>query len=187
MNWNLPDLDIPKIIALWVVNIFPASMLSVHCPLSGASSATYMYLVSSYPLMATYDKNYKEPDIFGEPYPELVSFFQKYEPKGHVLDLGCGQGRDAIALSRMGYRVTGVDVSKVGISQMMSVARKEKLDVAGHVSDMYEYPIDDRYDIILLDSMLHFYPRDLEKETRFLLKIMADLNESGLLCLVVWK
>ena len=138
-------------------------------------------------MMATYDKNYKELDIFGEPYPELVSFFQKYEPKGHVLDLGCGQGRDAIALSRMGYRVTGVDVSKVGISQMMSVAEKEKLDVAGHVSDMYEYPVDDRYDIILLDSMLHFYPRDLEKETRFLLKIMADLNESGLLCLVVWK
>jgi tellurite methyltransferase len=137
--------------------------------------------------MATYDKHYKKADYFGESYPELVFFFHKYEPKGHVLDLGCGQGRDAIALARIGYSVTGVDISKVGISQMLSIAQEEKLDVSGHVSDMYEFPIDDSYDIILLDSMLHFYPRDLEKETRFLEKLMADLKKSGLLCVVVWK
>jgi 2-polyprenyl-3-methyl-5-hydroxy-6-metoxy-1,4-benzoquinol methylase len=31
------------------------------------------------------------------------------EPARDVLDLGCGTGRLAIALSRRGYRVTGVD------------------------------------------------------------------------------
>ena len=60
--------------------------------------------------MPTYDKHYQTPNYFGEPYPELLSFFSKYKPKGHVLDLGCGQGRDAIAMARMGYKVTGVDI-----------------------------------------------------------------------------
>lgn len=77
--------------------------------------------------MVTYDKHYREPNYFGDPYPKLLTFFGEYEPKGNVLDLGSGQGRDSIALARMGYTVTGVDISKVGVSQMMSIAQKEEL------------------------------------------------------------
>ncbi|EMR73731.1 Tellurite resistance protein TehB, partial [Thaumarchaeota archaeon SCGC AB-539-E09] len=116
--------------------------------------------------MPTYDKHYKQPNYFGEPYPELVSFFKNHEPKGHVLDLGCGQGRDALAIARLGYTVTGVDISKIGVSQMIVIAEKENLNIFGYVADMYEYPIAESVDIVLLDSMLHFYPKNREKETR---------------------
>jgi hypothetical protein len=44
--------------------------------------------------MPTYDKHYRKPEYFGNPYPELVKFFSEYEPKGNLLDLGCGQERD---------------------------------------------------------------------------------------------
>ena len=137
--------------------------------------------------MPTYDKHYKKPKYFGEPYPELLSFFQKHEPKGHILDLGCGQGRDTLPLARMGYTVTGVDVSKVGVSQMLDIAELENLNVTGVVGDMYEYPVDDSVDIVLLDSMLHFYPKDRKKEIRFLKRVMSELKEGRLLCLFVWK
>jgi SAM-dependent methyltransferase len=135
--------------------------------------------------MAVYDKHYKEPDHFGSPYPALISFFKNYEPKGTLLDLGCGQGRDSIPLARIGYQVIGVDVSRVGVSQMLSVSEREGLGLQGVVSDMYEYKIDDTIDIILLDSMLHFYERDLEKEVYFLLRVMGELRSGGLLCIVV--
>jgi tellurite methyltransferase len=135
----------------------------------------------------TYYRETKIPEYFGEPYPELVSFFKEYEPKGTVLDLGCGQGRDSITLAMLGYQVIGVDISKVGVSQMLSVAEKESLDVEGIIADMYEYTVDDSIDVVLLDSMLHFYPRDREKETRFLKRIMSELKHSGLLCVIVWK
>ncbi len=46
-----------------------------------------------------YDKYYKDEKYFGEPYKGLVEFFKSYSPKGTVLDLGCGQGRDAVALA----------------------------------------------------------------------------------------
>ncbi len=137
--------------------------------------------------MPAYDKHYKSPDYFGDPYPELVSFFNQIEPKGHVLDLGCGQGRDSIALARMGYKVTGVDISKVGINQLQSIAAKEKLDIKATVADMYEYQIGKDVDIVLLDSMLHFYPKDREKETRFLVRVMDELKPEGLLCVLVWR
>ena len=71
--------------------------------------------------MADYDKYYKTEDLFGEPYPELIDFFKIYEPKGKLIDLGCGQGRDSISLAKLGYNVTGIDNSKVGIDQMISI------------------------------------------------------------------
>jgi SAM-dependent methyltransferase len=137
--------------------------------------------------MPTYDKHYKQPNYFGEPYPELVSFFEDHEPKGNVLDLGCGQGRDSIAIARLGYTVLGVDISKVGVSQMLFAAKKENLKLSGHVADMHEYPIAESVDIVLLDSMLHFYPKDREKETRFLKRVMGELKTAGLLCIIVWR
>lgn len=137
--------------------------------------------------MVTYDKHYKQPDHFGSPYPALLSFFRNYEPKGIMLDLGCGQGRDSIALARMGYQVIGVDVSSVGISQMLAVSSREGLDIQGIVGDMYEYTIEDDVDIVLLDSMFHFYKRDREKETAFLVRVMDELRFGGLMCIVVSK
>lgn len=129
-----------------------------------------------------YDKYYQTEHLFGEPYPELIEFFDKYPNKGKVLDLGCGQGRDAIALARLGYFVTGIDNSKVGIDQMNQIGKSEKLNLIGQVEDVYTY---DRYyesDIILLDSMFHFAKKDKAKEVALIQKIVSNIRDG---CLVV--
>lgn len=74
---------------------------------------------------AIYDKYYKKAHYFGDPYPGLQEFFKAYEPKGNLLDLGCGQGRDALFLGRLGYKVKGIDISQVGINQMNKAANEE--------------------------------------------------------------
>ncbi|WP_425449117.1 class I SAM-dependent methyltransferase [Dethiothermospora halolimnae] len=130
----------------------------------------------------TYDKYYKEKNYFGEPYLGLVEFFKEYEPKGKVLDLGCGQGRDALFLGRLGYTVKGIDISKVGLDQMNQIANNENLKVIGEVGDVYTYPISSEYDLVLLDSMLHFYKSDIKKETNFIKRVASELKVGGVLC-----
>ena len=90
-------------------------------------------------MSTTYDELYETEDLFGNPYPELIDYFTSQSNKGRVLDLGCGQGRNAIPLARLGFEVTGVDLTKVGISQMNQIAKSENLTLVGVLSDMYIY------------------------------------------------
>ncbi|WP_155996959.1 hypothetical protein [Halobacillus karajensis] len=49
----------------------------------------------------------------------------------------------------------------------------------GKVVDVYIYPVAVEYDIVLLDSMLHFYKRDIENETNFVKRIATELKTVG--------
>lgn len=133
-------------------------------------------------MSTTYNNYYKKQNYFGNPYPGLVEFFETYTNKTTVLDLGCGQGRDSLFLGRLGYRVTGVDLSSVGIKQLNEAALIEGLKVEGMVGDIYTFDITEEYDMILLDSILHFYKNDLIKERRLLEKIIKDMKPGGVLC-----
>lgn len=137
--------------------------------------------------MATYDKHYKKENYFGKPYKELVNFFSKHEPKGSVLDLGCGQGRDSIALAKLGYKVWGIDISKVGIEQLNMKAKNLNLDLIGLVDDIYAFDRISEYDVILLDSMFHFYSKDKKKETEFLKSILEQMHQGSILCNLLMK
>lgn len=132
-----------------------------------------------------YDKYYKTANLFGAPYAELIDFFAAYPKKGKVLDLGCGQGRDALALARLGYSVTGIDYSRVGIEQMNQVARAENLDLVGLTEDVYAFEEFAAFDIVLLDSMLHFTKQDREKEMGLIRKIISALSPGSLLVICI--
>lgn len=133
----------------------------------------------------TYDKFYETVNLFGDPYPELIVFFTDYPKRGKVLDLGCGQGRDAIALSRLGYSVTGIDHSKVGIDQMNEIVQAENLDLEGLVEDMYAFDRFSEFDIVLIDSMFHFTKKDREKEMELIKKIVLSLKKGSLLVVFI--
>lgn len=119
-------------------------------------------------MKTAYDKYYSTENYFGDPYPELIDFFEKIPTRGTLLDVGCGQGRDAIPLAKLGYSVTGIDNSKTGIKQLNEVAQNEKLDLTGMVTDIYTFDQFQQFDFILLDSMFHFLKKDRKKEVEFI-------------------
>jgi SAM-dependent methyltransferase len=129
-----------------------------------------------------YNRYYLKENYFGEPYPAFQHFFRNYEPKGTVLDIGCGQGRDALFLGRLGYNVEGIDTSVVGIEQLNKVSAAENLPVHGRLANLYAFQITDNFDIILLDSILHFYKNDAEKEKKLVTDIIRDLKPGGVFC-----
>jgi SAM-dependent methyltransferase len=53
----------------------------------------------------------------GRPNPVLVDIVGSLRRPGTALDLGCGEGGDAIWLARQGWRVTAVDVSPTALGR----------------------------------------------------------------------
>jgi cyclopropane fatty-acyl-phospholipid synthase-like methyltransferase len=137
--------------------------------------------------MTRYDEQYQvEENLFGLPYAEFEAFVKKHARQGgKALDLGCGQGRDALMLAEYGYTVTGVDVSRVGVAQMLERANARGLPVRGVVADFYEYELPENFDAIVLDSILHFEKADRTKELALLDTVASHLRENGYLFLFV--
>ncbi len=129
----------------------------------------------------TYDQDYLTPDYFGDPFPELLLFFEKLPTRGLVIDMGCGQGRNAIPLARIGFEVLGLDLSSVGIDQMLDRARKEGLPVQGQVTDIYAWTDLQDAEVILLDSMFHFQKQDREKELAWISSLCQLVRPGTLL------
>jgi SAM-dependent methyltransferase len=81
-------------------------------------------------------------------------------PAGRALDLGCGEGGDAIWLAQHGWRVTGVDVSGTAISRGAAAARAAGVPegrIEWLVADLGSWAGDDRhgaYDLVTA-SFLH--------------------------------
>ncbi|MTI89036.1 MAG: class I SAM-dependent methyltransferase [Balneolaceae bacterium] len=129
--------------------------------------------------MTDYEKQYKEsPYVCGPPFADFVEFFENYEKsRANVLDLGCGQGRDALFIARMGHRVFGVDISKTGISQMLDEANKENIDVHGEVADIVTYEPSGEYDVVIIDRVLHMLEEDNDRQN--VLDKASDVTKSG--------
>lgn len=109
-----------------------------------------------------YDKLYDEtPDALGPPTNVFVEFFARLDRTGaRILDLGCGQGRDAIFIARAGHHVVGVDISANGIRDLTTVAKRDDLPVKGIVADITDFTPEGAFDIILIDRTLHMLDRD---------------------------
>lgn len=139
--------------------------------------------------MSNYNKQYSaEENLFGESYKEFEDFIEQHAIKnGNALDLGCGQGRDALMLAKYGYTITAVDASDVGIAQLIEKSKAQGLPITGIVADLYRFQSPNNYDAIVLDSILHFEKNDKEKELALLQKVVSMLNLGGYLFVFVHK
>ncbi|MBV7671192.1 methyltransferase domain-containing protein [Streptomyces halstedii] len=65
-----------------------------------------------------WDDRYRESDRIwsGNPNTVLVREVEGLKP-GRALDLGCGEGADAVWLARWGWRVTATDISRVALER----------------------------------------------------------------------
>ena len=70
-----------------------------------------------------------------------------------VLDLGCGIGRNALYMARIGFNVHAFDLSKEGLSQLFREAKLQNLDIKIKIGDMLNLPYDDNF----FDCLLAFH------------------------------
>lgn len=72
------------------------------------------------------------------------------QPRGQVLDLACGNGRNALYLARLGFEVEAVDISEVAISWLEQEAEETGVNLWARVGDLtrMKFP-PNRFQVIL--------------------------------------
>ena len=72
-------------------------------------------------------------------------------PAGRALDLGTGDGRNAVWLASRGWHVTAVDFSRVGLDRARALAAANGVDVEWHLADLVEWsPGVGRFDLVII-------------------------------------
>ena len=101
---------------------------------------------------AKWDERYSAPDLaWGtEPNRRLVAEVGSLPP-GRALDLGAGEGRNAIWLASLGWTVTAVDFSRAGLERASAMADDAEVAVELVLADATEYaPQPSGYDLVIL-------------------------------------
>ncbi len=101
-------------------------------------------------------------------------------PKGEVLSLAEGEGRNAVFLAKQGYAVTAVDGSLVGLNKARKLAQENGVAVEFIHADLAEYDIgENRWDGIV--SIFCPVPSSMRMELHR--KVVAGLKPNGVLLL----
>lgn len=113
-------------------------------------------------LKQQYDSLYaSEESLYGSGKAiKLVRSLPKYISEGKVLDIGGGEGRNALYLAKRGYEVSVIDISEVGISSLQKVAKQTGLKIGTQVADITKTDFAEEYDAVLMSFVLHHLETD---------------------------
>lgn len=143
------------------------------------------FLPFSFGRMAyNYDNDYNTPDYFGKPIPDVLNFYQNHPVRGNLLDIGAGQGRDALPLAGMGYRVTAIDTSETGINSLRKVASERGLSIETRVHDLDRFEHCDTFDFIHANSVFYFRPEENQVSDELRLQRIYEQSRTNAIFLV---
>ena len=78
---------------------------------------------------------------------------------GRALDIGCGQGVQAVYLAQQGFSVDAVDFVPEALVATKTRAERAGVDVALHEADVLEHRAGAPFDLVLDSGCLHHLPR----------------------------
>jgi 2-polyprenyl-3-methyl-5-hydroxy-6-metoxy-1,4-benzoquinol methylase len=73
-----------------------------------------------------------------------------------ALDLGAGEGADAIRLARLDYDVTAVDISPEAVKKIEAFAADASVHIIAETADISEYRPQGHFDVIICNGVLHY-------------------------------
>lgn len=133
-----------------------------------------------------YDSVYAENDaVFGSKETHLLNKCAKYIPEGaRVLDLGIGQGRNALPLARRGCQVTGIDTSEVSVDMVNRLAAEENLPVTALLQNFMTYEPDRSFEVVLCFGLMQI--QDLAGCASLVERLHHWTKPGGTLFLTAW-
>ena len=90
---------------------------------------------------------------------EVLEAMESLSP-GKALDLGCGQGRNALFLTQHGFEVTAVDQNELALEILQSIVEQEDLEMTVGLYDINSANLKQSYDLIVSTVVLMFLQAD---------------------------
>lgn len=99
-----------------------------------------------------WDARYAERERIwsGNPNRSLVDVVSGIPVSGRALELGCGEGADALWLARLGWAVTAIDISPTALARGRAAAQAAGVDerILWIEADLAEWGPDESYELV---------------------------------------
>ena len=140
-------------------------------------------LLGYHPAPSTeYEQRYQGEDYYWGIRPNSLCYeiMQRRPPVApyRVLDIGCGEGKDAVFLARNGYQVEAFDIAEAGLKKGEKLAAQCKTHVNFFHADVLDFEPTHPYDIVFCSGVLHYLPP--EKRAPVLERLKACTAPNGL-------
>jgi len=112
-------------------------------PISGSRFQQLSGTKQSQDTKTQWDQKYaRSTFIYGKsPAPFLAENYHYIPFQSSVLDMGMGEGRNAVFMAQKGYNVTGVDLSSVAVKKSYLLAQEFGVKIKGVVASLKDYKI----------------------------------------------
>jgi SAM-dependent methyltransferase len=135
----------------------------------------------------TWESAYKQVEsLWGLKPDSLLASYASLMPEGSVLDIGAGEGRNALFFAQKGYDVLGVDLSATAIEHCIERAKEAKLNFTGKVGNLAEFDVEaERYALIIAAMVMQFL-KPSESQTVFQ-RLIKGLRPKGLIYITTFS
>ena len=118
--------------------------------------------------MNLYDERYERPGYYWgkKPSNSCYRVLQMLPPDRplRLLDIGCGEGRNAIFFARNGYQVTAFDTSARGVEKTKQLAADAGVPIEAFAADINEFRLTEPFDVLFSTGVLQYVPLEQRKD-----------------------
>ncbi|MFC2034361.1 class I SAM-dependent methyltransferase [Chloroflexota bacterium] len=100
-----------------------------------------------------------EPSAICDRVIELIKPSADFRPK--LIDLGSGEGRNAIYFAKSGFDVTGLDTSSIGLQKMERWAKEVGVQINAIQASIADYEIKGTCDVVFSTGTLQYLPPEI--------------------------
>ena len=129
-----------------------------------------------------YEEAYKKDEYFWGIKPsymclKILELMPPVKPL-KLLDIGCGEGKDAVFFARCGYDVSAFDISDAGLDKLKRLAESSRVYIKSFKADIQDYRLEEKFDVLYSSGVLHYIKPELRDE--IMANYKSHVNNNGL-------
>ncbi len=151
------------------VSMPDVSMLAPLAVTLGCSIDVLLGYAAEQRIITDYERRYRADGYYWGVRPsemcyEVMRLLPPDRPL-RLLDICCGEGKDAVFFARNGYSVTAFDIAGAGLDKAKRLAEKSGVNVNFFRANAVDFRLESEFDILFCSGALHYLPEEKRGET----------------------